>query len=306
MTVTLSSFGSQFDTAFHQNTNKLNPGAGELALFRALKDTLSSFPGAFRIEEYHGGRYQVTFTGDRRHARHLARCELGDLMIVTYSSHKPEIRLTYLQAKFERHQLGLGCRRLFDANLEQWFLLRKRPRVSGYGTFNPPADLLQSALLDSVGSFVFFFKDTNKAGFQCHYASASYLQPIGTAPRRYGKVQLKGPCRVHLVKGYKECLAACSNQTFAQSLYDLQIGTPLDPVVQATQGTRDWLAGHLSRLIGGAQGAGRLPPPLATDLLERLRPSHDFNREPIRGGSFGARALVILQSDSRSVNETSR
>ena len=133
-------FASKFDVRFRSLTHGFSHN--EIPLFQALHSALVELSGQFQIEEYHGTSHQVKFAGNGSYARTQARCELSDLMIVTYSQISRHVRLTYLLAKSERATLNCVFGRSFSANLEQWFLLSTRPTISGAGAFNPPSDLL--------------------------------------------------------------------------------------------------------------------------------------------------------------------
>lgn len=105
------------------------------------------------------------------------------------------------------------------------FLLSSRPKISGVGRFNPPPDLLSGAILPSIGSFAFFYKD--KAGeFQTYFSSANQLSPPTNYSQRNGRLLASVTCKVKSHIKYDECLAACGNQSFASSLYRLEIGSP--------------------------------------------------------------------------------
>lgn len=281
-----------FANAYDANFRSLTSGYShnEIPLFQAMHTTLIGLSGNFSIEEYHGTSNQVVFTGNGTYARKNARCELSDLMIITYSSTNRTARLTYLQAKSERAILPSVCGRKFSANLEQWFLLEQRPTINGVGEFKPPPDLLSSALLPSVGSFAFFHKDS-AGDFQTYYAAANYLQPPTTYTQRYGKLRATGPCHVSTSATYAECLAACGNQSFAKSLFSLEIGTPVDASISQAISTRNWLAAHLRTKIIEAQQTN-VRSELAQELLEILDPEDEQNIL----GSFGAKHLIIIKS----------
>jgi hypothetical protein len=281
-------FAKGFDTSFKSKTRGL--AHDETPLFRAMHDALVGLSGQFEIEEYHGNSHQVTFTGNGSYARTEARCELSDLMIITYSKSARNVRLTYLQAKSERATLKSVRGRAFSANLEQWFLLSSRPKIKGVRAFNPPPDLLSNALLPSVGSFAFFYKD-GAGEFQTYYATASYLSPPRTYSQRCGKLQAIGPCRVVSKSGYVECLAACGNQSFAESLYRLEIGTPVHSAISQALPTRNWLAANLRLKIHEHQQTGE-PSALAQELLDLL----GAEGEQTTTGSFGAKNLIIIKS----------
>jgi hypothetical protein len=288
MTDPAIAFGNNFDASFRSLTHGYTHN--EIPLFRALRSALLSLSGKFQIEEYHGTSNQVTFSGNGSYARTNARCELSDLMIITYSPTSRHARLTYLQAKSERATLHSVCGRPFAANLEQWFLLSTRPALAGAGTFNPPTDLLSSALLPSVGSFAFFYKDGG-GEFQTYYATANYMQPLGTYSQRYGKLQAVGPCMVINNSGYAECLAACGNASFAKSLYRLEIGTPVHSAISHGLSTRNWLAANLRSQIQVARATDS-PSGLAQELLGILQPEET----QALSRSFGAKHLIIIKS----------
>lgn len=281
-------FANNFDANFRSLTHGF--AHSEIPLFRAMHSALVGLSGKFQIEEYHGTSHQVTFTGNGSYARTHARCELGDLMIVTYSPISRHARLTYLQAKSERATLLSVCGRSFAANLEQWFLLSTRPPIVGAGAFNPPTDLLSNAILPSVGSFAFFYKD-GTGDFQTYYATANHMLPPAAYSQRYGKVQAVGPCMVVNSAGYRECLAACGNTSFAESLYRLEIGTPVHSATPQSLSTRNWLAANLRSQIQRAREADR-PSGLAQELLGLLQPEETQSLS----GSFGAKHLIIIKS----------
>ena len=117
MTDPATVFASNFDARFRSLTHGF--AHNEIPLFQAMHSALVGLSGMFQIEEYHGTSHQVMFTGNGTYARTHARCELSDLLIVTYSSISQHARLTYLQAKSERATLPSVCGRAFSANLEQ-------------------------------------------------------------------------------------------------------------------------------------------------------------------------------------------
>lgn len=286
-------FASNFDASFRSLTHGFSHN--EIPLFQAMHSALIGLSGKFQIEEYHGTSHQVKFTGNGTYARTHARCELSDLMIVTYSSISHHARLTYLQAKSERATLPSVCGRAFSSNLEQWFLLSTRPHIVGAGAFNPPSDLLSNALLPSVGSFAFFYKDVG-GDFQTYYAAANHMAPPATYSQRYGKLQAVGPCMVVKNAGHAECLAACGNSSFAKSLYRLEIGTPVHSAIPQSLSTRNWLSANLRFQIQNAREADR-PSGLAQELLELLEPEE----RQASSSSFGAKKLIIIKSEIKWV-----
>ena len=294
MTDPAIAFAHAYDTRFRKLTARLSHS--EIPLFRAMQDALIGLSGRFDVEEYHGTAHQVGFAGNGSYARTNARCELSDLMIVIFNSVTRSARLTYLQAKSERATLPSVCGREFSANLEQWFLLDQRPPITGFGKFSPPIDLLSSALLPSIGSFAFFYKDSI-GDFQTYYASANYLEPPKAYSQRYGKLQAKGPCGVTKSGIYAECSAACDNRSFAESLFRLEIGTPIDLSVYQAVSTRNWLSANLRGRVIEAQQSDTSSA-LAQELLELL--GSDGNGSS--NSSLGAKRLIIIKSNAEPNN----
>jgi len=291
MDVLPADFGEAFDAEFTSATKGMT--ALEIPLFKQLSTTLKALNGRFAVEEYHGGAHQVRFNGDGKPTRLHARCELSDLAIIVFSRSLPFVRLTYLQAKAERQPVDVNGPPVFWANLEQWYLLSKRPSINGVGDFNPPQDLLSSAELASVGSFLFFYRDGTR-GYQSYYAAADYLAPVRLYPHKYGRLQVAGPPATRKVKGYDECAAAQGNKDFASALYCMRVGTPIPLAPSSAQGvTRNWFYAALRQLI--ANNAGRdAAPQLAGQLLQRLDPP-GISQEG--SSSFGASCVFVIRSD---------
>lgn len=289
MTHSAIAFAKAYDTKFKVLTKGFTHY--EIPLFRAMHSSLAGLSGAFEVEEYHGASNQVIFTGNGSYARMNARCELSDLMIITFSSITRSARLTYLQAKSERATLGSVCGYKFTANLEQWFLLAQRPQLKGIGKFNPPSDLLSNALLPSVGSFAFFHKNP-LGNFEVYYASADHLYPVSSYTQRYGKLHAINRCHVSYSLGHSECRAACGNFSFAKNLYSLEIGTPVDSSASQAMPTRNWLASVLRYKIRQSQQSDRQAR-LARELLEILS-TENTNEEQ---EEFGAKQLLIIKSN---------
>lgn len=286
-------FAIQFDQNFRRKTKKYSHS--EIPLFRALHSTLAGMGNRFQVEEYHGGSHQVRFTGNGTYTRTNARCELSDLLIIVFSSRpSPHVRLTYLQAKLERKQLITGNNRKYSANLEQWYLLSRRPLVSRVGLFNPPSRLLKSALLPSVGSFGFFYKDVNN-GFQIHYVSADNLKLAGKYTQRNGKLIAKTSNCTRRINGYDECISANGNVSFAKALYRLEIGTPIcNGRRLVPRDTSIWLASNLQALIEHARINDERTE-LAGELIRLLEPE----TLDLPSSSLGAKEIIIIKSDEK-------
>jgi hypothetical protein len=212
-------------------------------------------------------------------------------MVITFCRYSGQIRLTYIQAKSEKAILPIVCGYPFKANLEQWFLLSSRPSIKGIGSFNPPSDLLSAAVLSSVGSYLFFYQDSNR-DFQGYYASASYLAIVGSRAGRNGRLLAKSSCGVRVQGSHTECVGACGNFRFADALFRGQIGTPIDSSVQGSGAIRNWLASILRSIAKEARLSDRATA--LPDELGVLLAADQIRDSP---GSFGARSMIIIKSD---------
>ena len=275
--ITPQDFGEQLSIEWRKHTARMR--FYEVRLFRALRQAILSLSGPFHIDEFHGSKHQVAFGGVGSWARPIARCELSDLLVVTYAEHPSfKARMTFLQAKrsFSEYQICGEHPRFrtpvaFKANLEQWDVLRRRPWIIGVPPFEPPGNLLQGALLPSVGTFGVFYRRPDKS-VDLLYASADALTPRGQPTRRYGTVQaVPGPSERGL-HGYQELRLSCCIKIFGVGLFSMKVGTPVDHqgvVSAADQGYRESARRWLSRILDGhmAQAAAETP---TTQRLLRL------------------------------------
>lgn len=241
-----SVFPCSFERAFANEARGAGPM--EVPLFRALQRTLHTLSAKFQIVEFHGSRSQVRFTPTKAWRPGAGRCELADLMIVTFQQRpKQWIRLTFLQAKSERSivtELCAGQSHAFWANYEQWDLLSNRPRIACAASMQSlPSNILSDALLSSVGSFGFFYLN-DQGDYQIHYAAGDCLTPALSSPRRNGRMipSKKMPMRTN--RGYCESAAECCSVGFAHALEKGLIGTPLERGTaddEYRRQTRAWL-----------------------------------------------------------------
>lgn len=284
------SLGQAFANSFAATSSGI--GKGEIVLFRAMEASLKavgSHPGVV-VEEYHGAHHQVTFTGSGTYSRTNARCELSDLLVIVYDRQAKYARMSYIQAKSERSvpaSVNGIAGSLLAANLEQWDLLARRPSIGGVGSFKPPLDLLKSALLSSIGSFVFFVHAAG--GVAVQYAAASRLTRPSASVKRYGKLII-GPDACHCGP-HPECVSVYGNAEFGEFLFGMMIGTPIlirgKPVSPPLGG---WLAAQLRGLAAMAV-ANDPPAALANELADLLDP----DRAPAaQTPNVGAATLLLF------------
>lgn len=208
---------------------------GEIAQFRALKDAFGALKPKFQIEEYHGAKRQVYFDTTQPWLRSRARCELCDLLIITYSTTgRLQVRLMLLQAKLSRSTHSNLCtspglhRRptAFQGNYEQWDLLSARPRLDPTKIFTPPPDLLRTAVVPSIGAFGVFHR-ADSGSVDMFYASADTLRPVGSPTTRYGKLSTTVAPSFRQFSGFPDRPICCCLLTFGEALFKLHLGTPV-------------------------------------------------------------------------------
>lgn len=282
-------------------TNSTGLGKGEITLFQAMHKSMEGVAKCPEVvvEEYHGSNHQVTFTGTGTYSRTAARCELSDLLVVVYDRQTMDARLSYIQAKSERivaaNACGIAGSRL-TANLEQWDLLARRPRISGVGSFRPPPDLLSSAPLASVGSFVFFLHGAG--GVEIQYAAASNLQRPPQSVSRNGRL-IAGPDRCQCDPS-PECLSVYGNADFGVFLFGLMIGTPILTFGKpGTKSVCSWLAGQLRGFAAQAAMADTRAE-LASELADRLDPDRAPAAEEPNVGAASFLIVGIGSPDARN------
>lgn len=282
-------FARDFDIRFGAATSGMS--GAEIPLFTAMCNVLSGCARhGVRAEIYHGSRYQVRFPGDGVHARYKARCELSDLLIVAFSSASREVRITYLQAKSERATVTNPLVHEYSANLEQWYLLSTRPRISGIGAAaNMPPDLLSGAAMESVGSFGFFYRDT-KNKFQIFYSSAASLSVTSRRANRGGSVKFGGIAMSYSPSGAVECLSAATSFDFAKSLFMMEIGTIIDLSDRKPGSASRWLAGGLREAM-----ADSLRENKSIRVAEELVGLLEVDVDSLPQATLGAREVLVLQ-----------
>jgi hypothetical protein len=266
----------------------------------------------FYLEEYHGQVSQVQFTppsqSNYNWARSSPQCELADLLIVAFrGGGDSSIRLTLLQAKSERNERSptLGSRPWFKGNMEQWDLLSRRPPIQGaHSTFSPPRGLLRDAILPSVGSFGFFYRDSPQDDYHLYYNRAESLQPTYNYANRYGgRLKVSNGQLSNQRHGFVEACLAPETRLFGALTYAHLIGTPIHHVADqfengASRTLRQWLTGVVRAAVEErAQEAGEDGIEVGKMFLESFGNGADFVEEAVQSSRFGAKSLVLIKTD---------
>jgi hypothetical protein len=298
---TAAIFSSLLTGAFQTEAAKAT--FSEVQLFRALIRSFSALPSGFFVEEYHGPKHQVFFNGTGKWGRSPARCELCDVVFVTYrTSPTFELRVTFLQAKLSKEKHSTLCSSYpkfsdqidFKANLEQWDLLARRPPILPVPPFKAHPLLLQGATLASVGSFGVFHK-TKSAAVDFFYASADVLSVVGAPTTKNGRLTSNASTlRQRTVHGHLETVYCCCMPVFAKALYSLELGTPID--VSSSGAGASPLAGWLRGVLQAYLQFGASNSLLAREVLARLP---DSAQTP--GGELvPPPSLILIRAESQN------
>jgi len=114
----------------------------------------------------------------------------------------------------------------FKGNFEQWDLLSARPLVFPTGVFTPPPDLLQKAIVPSIGAFGIFHRKAS-GSIDMFYASADTLNPVGTPLTKDGKLSTTVGSSHRNFCGFIDKPMCCCLQTFGESIFQLHMGAPI-------------------------------------------------------------------------------
>jgi hypothetical protein len=304
----LSLFAASLGVSRRFNANAASSPApvGEIALFRALIKAVKQTP-QITAEEFHGNPRQVWHIPVAALGMPEKRCELCDVLFVAFNQGAPTpVRITFLQAKYERHPSNVGSGRYrFSADMVQWSLLSSRPVIKSVRSFQPPPPphLLAAALLPSVGSFGVFLK--GKKAFEMRYHSADVLQTQPTPPRagvKPGKLMAPTARLGRTVRGFREVVTADCMTCFAAGLLGMCVGTPVvwnggaDPIGR-------WLD-DLLRLLGtplattARVALGSVPRPAASTAA--VAAARTDSGEPPDGARYwpgeGVPRILLVQT----------
>ena len=291
-------FGRAFDENFRLRTS--GSDLNEERLFIALHESLCALSQNFVIGTYHGSAHLVSYESPYNNPvpglpPAQARCELCDLMIITYSNSRRELRLACLQAKLETGVNAVRDR-TFTVNPVQWYLLAHRPEVLRFNRFYLPQRMLADALLSSVGTFGFFTRLGN--AYNIYYSIAEQLALQNLSCKK-GRVNSPGIFDLQSVVTpfgtFEECLAAPNSIQFGSALYALKIGTPLSTRHAPSTHVMAWLCSNLEQL-GQAYSSYSINLQPVTNLIQFLRQ----DALPPVGytvSGFGSRYVAILEVD---------
>lgn len=298
-------FARALEIAWRSESEKSN--FSEVQQFRALMRSFSSLSQPFKIEEFHGMKHQVVFNGKGSWGRPAARCEISDLLIISYRrSPQFQARATLLQAKKSNDKHSSLCRGFpcsipytdFKANLEQWDLLSRRPDVLPFPPFDCHPEILSGAILPSIGSLGVFHRISAK-DYGFFYMSADSAEPISSPKRKHAKLKTRSSNSSRTLNGYTECTYACCLPVFGKALYDLEIGTPIESqncINEKDERYRNIFRGWLRTVLNSHLEMTKNDSQLARDLLGQLESNYEARFMP------QPPALLLINSDELEFN----
>lgn len=205
-------------------------GNSEIDLFRKMSSILSSKYNVTFIEETHQQyvEYKSAQIGQ------IARREISDLWIISFSPTKQKARMTFLQAKYHRANLNQHLP-TFYGDFFQFELLSQRPILTNVvgQKYNFPLDILSFSCCSSVGSYGVFFIDSNKQ-IDLAYCSAEYLSTTSSLPTFYKQKTIDLNIPYFATKQLTQRACGCSElvscfdiDTFTNSILSFEIGVEI-------------------------------------------------------------------------------
>lgn len=141
----------------HTFCTQNNQKYGEVDLFRGMSEYFNK-KSNINVSSSTTHQHYVTYNYNGK----IIKCEISDLLIISYSKQKSCIKLTFLQAKYAaKRPNGLYKSKLrFLATKNQHILLTQLPKINN--TIEFPDNILSDAVLPSITSYGVFFHNPNK------------------------------------------------------------------------------------------------------------------------------------------------
>ena len=171
------------------------------------------------------------------------KCEISDILFVSYSKHYPWMKINFLQAKkadFNNRKEGLvsnNTKLKFSIDKNQYNLLKDRPEIDPLKT-GLPKDILSSACNASITSYGVFYNASNSSKtttVEFAFEITDLLQPtpkvtracFGTIDTYYGCICNNKYCHCHCWHE-PNLLTTLDTDCFENALLNFQIGSPIE------------------------------------------------------------------------------
>lgn len=211
-------------TALNKEYNKATDG--EILLFRKLSSILEKKYSSTFIEEIHQRRIKYTsFAIDREVCR-----ELSDLWIIVYSPNQQKAKMTFLQAKYIKHNIST-IPLYFSADYFQFELLKMRI-ILNESSMNFPKNILSYTNNETIGTYGIFYRDSEDT-VEFAYCSAArmncFSSPLSSS-RHNSRMSLPENLEIPnslFINNEEICLYACDVNSFTKNLIDFKIGAEI-------------------------------------------------------------------------------
>ncbi len=204
------------------------PNLREEDLFMVMLNYFNSnYPRATWLHKTH--QYYVRFncTDPRSNTFYKnKRCEISDLLIITYSPRRNIVKATFLQAKYSKKEKPTQPF-VFAGDAFQYFLLSQRPLVIDNHNPSYPQDVLSNALRDSIGSFGVFYKHNHQIDFSFSVASQIQIQSPSALKNVILRYTNQSSLRMHYGADI-DALTVYGVNNFECELLNLEIGSPFN------------------------------------------------------------------------------
>lgn len=223
-----------------------NVKIGEVELFRSM---INYFKGVCPSYYYVPGRLEANATAQEIHGRKgivefdafvggivtkgsIKRRELADLILITFSPQKRKVKISFIQAKYERKHGLKNNKFSFNLDYFQYYLLNVRPRIKDLSIFRWPEWIISHpCYTDDVTSYGVFYKDSN-GKYDFAYEQTSLLKANTNT-----SISSNTKTRVYSFNAIKDLSVTYGNDThlistvnvdtFEQGVRNLQIGSPI-------------------------------------------------------------------------------
>ena len=230
-----STLQSALQAEYNNNNN-----VGEVQLFQGMIDYFENRPQCTAIKTH---QHYVQYGNP------VVKCEISDILFVSYSRHFPWMKINFLQAKkadFKSTKEGLilnNTKLKFGIAKNQYDLLKNRPQINPLQT-GLPKDILNSACNSSITSYGVFYNNPtrgNAVNVEFAFEITELLHPtpkvtsacFGTIDTLYGSIcncktyhhPLCCYCYPYHPRECRNLLTTIDTSTFEDALFNFQIGS---------------------------------------------------------------------------------
>lgn len=199
----------------------------EINLFKITADILNKTTPTLFVEEVHGKLGFVEFNS--KYGGKNKVVEISDLMIIIVSPLHREVKLTFLQAKYQRH---IPKKKFISikGSLFQWELLSQRPVLTAMlSKYSLPLNILNFTNYQSISSYGIYYHD--KAGeIDMLYTIPEYIAPVSAICNATFNHKIGNSCPDYnciIEKRGIETTCTCSIDNFYDELLNFKIGAPI-------------------------------------------------------------------------------